>query len=90
MYIPKMTRLCQFVFVWLLGTLLASLPAAAQCVLCYNTVAGAGARTISVMRVAILILIVPTLFIFGALALMLYRRRKTPGGEISVIPAHNS
>lgn len=57
-----MTRLCQFVFVWLLVTPLASLPAAAQCVLCYKSVEGAGSRTIEVLKVGILILLVPTLY----------------------------
>lgn len=57
--------------------LFAALPAAAQCVMCYKTVAGAGARTIAFLKLGIIIMLIPTLFIFAALALMVYRRRKS-------------
>ena len=77
----RLLKVVQWVAAQALATLFATLPAAAQCVLCYRTVQGAGARVISVLKVGILILLIPTVLIFGAVALMLYRRRKTPGGE---------
>jgi len=55
---------------------MAALPAAAQCVMCYKTAAGAGSRTIAFLKLGIVIMMIPTLFILGSLALMVYRRRR--------------
>lgn len=77
----RLLRVAQLFAAQALATLFATLPAAAQCVLCYRTAQGAGAKIIGVLKVGILILLIPTVLIFGAVALMLYRRRKAPGGE---------
>ena len=71
-----MRRAIQFACAWVGSLFLAALPAAAQCVMCYKTAEGAGSRTIAFLKLGIMIMMIPTLFILGSLALMVYRRRK--------------
>jgi hypothetical protein len=88
-----MRRTLQIACAWTAATLLTlqftALPASAQCVMCYKAVEGAGTRTIDVIKVGIYILMIPTLFIFGAIALMAYRRRKQEPeeGQVVEVPA---
>jgi len=60
---------------WAAAYFLTAAPAAAQCILCYTSVAGAGDRTIRAIQIGILILMVPTVTIFGGLAWMVFSRR---------------
>ncbi len=64
------------------GAVLCELPAAAQCVMCYTTTAGSGARTIEALKMGILIMLVPTLAIFAGIFFLVYRRRDSWGGEL--------
>lgn len=92
-----MRQVCQFAFAWLLTLLYATAPALAQCAMCIKAVESAGTRVIDVVKVGIYILLVPTVLIFGALALMVYRRRKhhmpeppesqLPSGPIADLPS---
>jgi hypothetical protein len=61
---------------------LALVPLAeAQCVLCYLSASSTGERGSSVLRAGILVLLIPTVVIFGALMLLLLRRREPAGIE---------
>ena len=71
-----MRRAAQFAFAWLLTALFAASPAAAQCAMCAKSVVAGGTRAIEVIKVGIFVLLIPTILIFGAIALMVYRRRK--------------
>jgi hypothetical protein len=73
------------------------LPAFAQCIMCYKAAEGAGSRTIQFLKLGIMIMLIPTLFIFAAIALMVYRRRKNafhdssephdlPGSSLPALP----
>jgi len=64
------------------SAILNAAPAAAQCVLCYTSVAGSGDRGIRVLQIGILILLVPTLTILAGLVWIAVRRRNG-GGEAS-------
>src|SRR5262245_32490614 len=75
-----MRRAIQLVCAWAV-TLLAALPASAQCVMCYKAVEGSGSRTIQFLKIGIFILLIPTLFVFASIALMAYRRRKGAFGD---------
>ena len=57
--------------------LLTSLPAAAQCILCYSSAAGAGGRGIRALQIGILVLLVPTLTFMAGLLWIAYRRRNS-------------
>src|SRR5262245_34686059 len=52
-------------------------PALAQCATCYATVASSGARVIEALRSGILVLILPTLALFGAILFSVFRRVKS-------------
>ena len=71
-----MRRAAQFTAAWLLTTLAAALPAAAQCAMCAKAVEAGGPRAIGVLKQGILTLLIPTLLIFASIGLMVYRRRK--------------
>ena len=60
----------------LTGTLhlLTAAPAAAQCALCYASVAGSGDQGIRTLQIGILIMLVPTLAILGGLVWITVRR----------------
>ena len=62
------------------GTVWCSLPVQAQCVMCYTTTVGSGARTIEALKIGILIMLVPTLAIFAGIFFLVYRRRDSWGG----------
>lgn len=49
--------------------------AAQSCALCYQSASAAGPRAIHALRNGILILMIPPVFISGALAILVYRRR---------------
>ena len=51
----------------------------AQCVLCYLSAASTGDRGASVLRAGILVLLVPTVLIFGAVIVLAVRRRHPAG-----------
>ena len=53
----------------------APVPAAAQCVLCYLSAASSGAKGAQALRWGILVLILPTLALFGGVILLAIRRR---------------
>jgi len=59
------------------GFLLTSLPAAAQCILCYSSAAGAGGRGIRALQIGILVLLIPTLAILAGVLWVAYRRRNS-------------
>ena len=52
-------------------------PAAAQCVMCWASAAGAGSRGIRALQIGILVLLVPTLALGGGVLWLAYRRRNT-------------
>jgi len=58
-------------------SLLATSPhAAAQgCAMCYQSASASGPRTIHALRNGIIILIIPPMFICGAISFLVYRRR---------------
>ena len=60
---------------WAAAYCLTAAPAAAQCILCYTSAAGAGDRGIRAIQIGILIMMVPTVTIFGGLAWMVFSRR---------------
>ena len=57
-------------------------PAAAQCVICYTSAAGAGSQGIRALQIGILVLLVPTLtMLAGVLWLAYSRRNPDPSGS---------
>jgi len=54
----------------------SAIPAAAQCALCYTSAAATGDRGAAVLRVAILVLLIPTLLTFVAVLLLTLRGLK--------------
>jgi hypothetical protein len=64
---------------------LTAAPAAAQCVLCYTSAAGAGDRGIRTLQIGILILMIPTVSILAGLVWMVVRR-----GNSDPVPADGS
>ena len=67
---------------WLIGliglpgaSLLLSLPAAAQCAMCYASAAAAGSKGIHALKVGILVLAIPTVVIFTGVFVVAFRRR---------------
>ena len=60
---------------WGAGFFLSSLPAAAQCIMCYASAAGSGGRGIRALQIGIFVLLVPTLTLFAAVLWITYRRR---------------
>lgn len=71
-----MRHAAQFATAWLLTLFFSAAPAAAQCAMCAKSVASGGGRVIDVIKLGIYVLLIPTILIFGALALMVYRRRQ--------------
>lgn len=78
---------------------LGSVPAAAQCAMCYATASGSGSRTIRALQIGILILLVPTITILGGLVVLALRRRNSssswesdaePGWEANLLPSSPS
>ena len=59
------------------GFFLTSVPAAAQCILCYSSAAGSGGRGIRALQIGILVLLVPTLTFMAGLLWIAYRRRNS-------------
>ncbi|MGH9786583.1 MAG: hypothetical protein ACRD88_20630 [Terriglobia bacterium] len=57
------------------GLCLASIPAAAQCIMCYASAAGSGGRGIRALQIGIFVLLVPTLTMLAAVVWITYRRR---------------
>lgn len=57
------------------GIFLNSLPAAAQCILCYASAASSGGRGIRALQIGILILLIPTFAILAGVFWTAYRRR---------------
>lgn len=59
-------------------------PAAAQCIMCYASAAGAGSRGIHALQIGILVLLVPTLAIGGWILWLAYRRRNSDASESEI------
>ena len=59
-------------------------PAAAQCIMCYASAAGAGSRGIRALQIGILVLLVPTLAIGAGVLWLAYRRRNSDALESEV------
>ena len=59
-------------------------PAAAQCIMCYASAAGAGSRGIRAIQIGILVLLVPTLTIGAGVLWVAYRRRNSDALESEV------
>jgi hypothetical protein len=75
------------------GTLVGASAAFAQgCALCYADAAATGPQTQAALRHGILVLMIPPMFIFAALYLLLYRRRNVPRESFDDVPvaAHAS
>ena len=68
----------------------APVPAAAQCVLCYLSAASSGAKGAQALRWGILVMIVPTLALFGGVILLAIRRRNPVerAPEESILTGH--
>jgi hypothetical protein len=61
------------------ASFLAGPAARAQCVLCYLSASSTGDRGASVLRAGILVLLIPTVLIFGGVILLALRRRDPAG-----------
>lgn len=59
------------------GFFLTSVPAAAQCIMCYSSAAGSGGRGIRALQIGILVLLVPTLSFLAGVLWVAYRRRNS-------------
>ena len=59
-------------------------PAAAQCIMCWASAAGAGSRGIRALQIGILVLLVPTLGLGGGVLWLAYRRRNSDALESEV------
>lgn len=70
------------------GAVLSAPAAHAQsCVLCYTSVAGAGAAVIRAFQFGILSLLIPTLLLFSGVFFLIYRRARAESNGQSSIPA---
>jgi hypothetical protein len=58
--------------------------ASAQCVLCYLSASATGDRGSSVLRAGILVLLIPTVLIFGGVMLLAVRRREPAASDDAV------
>lgn len=75
------------------GTLISTSAAIAQgCALCYADAAATGPQTQAALRHGILVLMIPPMFIFAGLYLLLYRRRNLHRESFEDLPvvAHAS
>jgi hypothetical protein len=71
----------------LVATLLSASAAFAQgCALCYADAAATGPQTQAALRHGILVLMIPPMFIFAGLYLLLYRRRNLHRESFEDIP----
>jgi hypothetical protein len=69
---------CLLALMALPGTiLLGSLPAAAQCAMCYASAAAAGGKGIHALKLGILVLAIPTIAIFAGLIYLAFRYRNS-------------
>ena len=64
--------------------LLNAAPAAAQCIMCYASAAGAGGRGIRALQIGILVLLLPTLAIGAGVLWLAYRRRNSDASESEI------
>ncbi len=74
----KIERPLRLIVIALLGLAMLTLPLPAfsqNCALCYSQAASAGARMIQALRSGILVLIVPPMFMWGAVTVIVYRKR---------------
>ena len=74
----KIERSLRLIGIALVGLAILTLPLPAfsqSCALCYTQAAAAGARMIEALRSGILVLIVPPMFMWVGVTVMVYRKR---------------
>jgi len=74
----KIERPLRLIGITLVGLALLTLPLPAfsqNCALCYSQAASAGARMIQALRSGILVLIVPPMFMWVGVTVIVYRKR---------------
>ncbi len=74
----KIERPLRLIGIALVGLAMLTLPLPAfcqNCALCYTQAASAGARMIQALRSGILVLIVPPMFMWVAITVIVYRKR---------------
>jgi hypothetical protein len=74
----KIERPLRLIGIALLGLTILTFPLptfSQNCALCYTQAASAGARMIQALRSGILVLIVPPMFMWGAVTVIVYRKR---------------
>ena len=74
----KIERPLRLIGIALVGLALLTLPLPAfsqNCALCYSQAASAGARMIQALRSGILVLIVPPMFMWVGITVIVYRKR---------------
>ncbi len=74
----KIERPLRLIGIALVGLAILTLPLPAfsqNCALCYTQAAAAGARMIQALRSGILVLIVPPMFMWVAVTVIVYRKR---------------
>jgi hypothetical protein len=74
----KIEKPLRLIGIALLGLTILTFPLPAfsqNCALCYTQAASAGARMIQALRSGILVLIVPPMFMWGAVTVIVYRKR---------------
>ena len=74
----KIERPLRLIGIALVGLAMLTLPLPAfsqNCALCYTQAASAGARMIQALRSGILVLIVPPMFMWVAITVVVYRKR---------------
>jgi hypothetical protein len=74
----KIEKPLRLIGIALLGLAILTLPPPAfsqNCALCYTQAASAGARMIQALRSGILVLIVPPMFMWVAVTVVVYRKR---------------
>ena len=74
----KIERSLRLIGIALVGLAILTLPLPAfsqNCALCYTQAASAGARMIQALRSGILVLIVPPMFMWVAVTVIVYRKR---------------
>jgi len=74
----KIERPLRLIGIALVGLALLTLPLPAfsqNCALCYSQAASAGARMIEALRSGILVLIVPPMFMWAGVTVIVYRKR---------------
>ena len=74
----KIERPLRLIGIALVGLVLLTLPLPAfsqNCALCYSQAASAGARMIQALRSGILVLIVPPMFMWVSITVIVYRKR---------------